>query len=332
MTDKILFFFGLLGVFNTLIFSCYFFFTKGKPRFFNLFLAILLLCLFIRVGVSCFYFFETVPIGIIQLGLVANLFIGPTALYLLKIGIGSNLKLAKHYIVHISFLSIAILLSWIWYDFQIWDREIRYTIHAILSMYLLIGLIKHRKAFVELLSSGSSKTNSRKATLVYVAVLAVCLGFVISLYTNYILGPLFYSIIFYLSFGYYLTNNRNKKKQYENKRIDPKSFNIVNKRLTALMESERLYQDASLSLELLASKLSVSKHFLSQMLNDNLNKSFYDYINEYRIKEACQLLAENKPYSMEAIGYEVGFRSKSSFFSIFKKLQGKTPSQYKSEL
>jgi AraC-like DNA-binding protein len=73
----------------------------------------------------------------------------------------------------------------------------------------------------------------------------------------------------------------------------------------------------------------MSAHQLSQLLNDNLGKSFSTYINEYRINEACQKIEIGSFLKIEEIGYEVGFNSKSTFFSTFKKIKNTTPLLYK---
>ena len=116
------------------------------------------------------------------------------------------------------------------------------------------------------------------------------------------------------------------------KKIDQEEFDRLNQRLTALMEEDKVYRNPDISLESLASQLAISRHLLSQLLNNNLNQNFYQYINNYRIQDACEMLRDNKPFSIEAIGYEVGFNSRSSFFSSFKKLKGMTPARYQEEL
>jgi AraC-like DNA-binding protein len=63
-----------------------------------------------------------------------------------------------------------------------------------------------------------------------------------------------------------------------------------------------------------------------------LSKSFATYINEYRINQACELIANDSLIKLEAIGYEVGFNSKSTFYTAFKKLKNTTPTLYKESL
>ncbi|MCX6584641.1 MAG: helix-turn-helix domain-containing protein [Candidatus Aminicenantes bacterium] len=103
------------------------------------------------------------------------------------------------------------------------------------------------------------------------------------------------------------------------------------KKLSYLMELEKLYREESISLQYLAEKLSITPHLLSQLLNEKLNITFPDYINNYRIEEARKLLvdpdwADRKVIS---IAFEVGYNTKAAFYGVFKKCTGMTPSEYR---
>jgi AraC-like DNA-binding protein len=63
-------------------------------------------------------------------------------------------------------------------------------------------------------------------------------------------------------------------------------------------------------------------------LNEHLNKSFTDFINELRIEVSKEYLVTKGNLTIESIGYESGFNSKSTFFKAFKKFTGITPLQY----
>ena len=65
------------------------------------------------------------------------------------------------------------------------------------------------------------------------------------------------------------------------------------------------------------------------MLNDNMQLRYTDLVNQYRIEEACRLIESNSHYNLEAIAYEVGFNSKSTFYATFKKIKGTTPSRFR---
>ncbi len=103
--------------------------------------------------------------------------------------------------------------------------------------------------------------------------------------------------------------------------------------LTNYMESEKPYLDPNLSITELAEKLNFDVRILSQVINNNLGLRFFDYINKYRIQDA-ELLIEDPPdpkMTILEIMYDVGFNSKSSFNTAFKKFTGKTPSEIKSK-
>jgi len=96
------------------------------------------------------------------------------------------------------------------------------------------------------------------------------------------------------------------------------------------MEEEKLYLDPSLTINSLAKELNTNGKYLSQLINNEFNKSFVVFINEYRIEEVKKMLLDrqNNILSIEGIGYEAGFKSKSAFNVAFKKYTGETPSVF----
>ena len=100
-------------------------------------------------------------------------------------------------------------------------------------------------------------------------------------------------------------------------------------RLKDLMENEKIYCDEDISLQRLAEMLEIAPYRLSEILNSRLGKSFFRYIIEYRIEEAKTRLLKEPDNSVLQIAYSVGFNSKSSFNTEFKKLVGETPSAFR---
>ena len=84
-------------------------------------------------------------------------------------------------------------------------------------------------------------------------------------------------------------------------------------------------------MDTLAEKMDLSNGYLSKIINQKEGKNFYEFINTYRIKAVKRNL--NTPtyshYSILGIGLEAGFKSKSTFNAVFKKMTGMTPSAYK---
>jgi AraC-like DNA-binding protein len=105
---------------------------------------------------------------------------------------------------------------------------------------------------------------------------------------------------------------------------------IVNK-LKSSMQSEQLYLESELDMSSLADKVEVSTHKLSQVINEYLNKNFFDFVNEYRIEKVKYLLSDpdNNHFKIISLAYDSGFNSKSTFYTLFKKLEGITPAQYR---
>ena len=97
------------------------------------------------------------------------------------------------------------------------------------------------------------------------------------------------------------------------------------------MENEKPYLNPELTLDQLARQLSMKSRTLSNVINEQLGQSFYDLINRHRIEEASRLLTnpKDKKITILEVLYEVGFNSKSSFNTLFKKYTGLTPSDFK---
>ncbi|GGD71060.1 helix-turn-helix domain-containing protein [Maribacter cobaltidurans] len=72
---------------------------------------------------------------------------------------------------------------------------------------------------------------------------------------------------------------------------------------------------------------------MSLLINHHLGKHFFDFINEYRVNEAKAILEnpDANQFTVLEILYQVGFNSKSTFYTAFKKVTNKTPTQYRKE-
>jgi len=97
------------------------------------------------------------------------------------------------------------------------------------------------------------------------------------------------------------------------------------------MQSQRPYLEPELTLNDLAAQIAVKPKLLSQVINELLHQNFFEFINHYRIEEAKQLLTnpKDKKITVLEVMYEVGFNSKSSFNTLFKKHTGLTPGEFK---
>ncbi len=133
-------------------------------------------------------------------------------------------------------------------------------------------------------------------------------------------------------------SEKEHEKQTQEKRISSDDVDLQNtdlkSRLDLYMKEEEVFLNPSLTIFDLANGLDMSSIELSLFLNKELHKNFFDYINEYRIDKAKKLLIDpdKKDLTVLEILYEVGFNSKSSFNTAFKKFTNKTPTQYRKSL
>lgn len=97
------------------------------------------------------------------------------------------------------------------------------------------------------------------------------------------------------------------------------------------MNNKKPYLNPALTLMDLAEEVSIPPRSLSEVIHSSLNQNFYDFINTYRIKESKRLLSTSSEQSKTVLEilYKVGFNNKSSFNNAFKKITGKTPSQFR---
>lgn len=119
--------------------------------------------------------------------------------------------------------------------------------------------------------------------------------------------------------------------KYRNSGLKEEDGLQIGQRLLRMMTEQKLYLDPDLTLESLAVKLEVSRHSLSQVLNERFQKSYVDFVNELRVAEAQARLHDPKyrHYTIAAIAMDSGFNSLSRFNETFRKRVGMTPSAFR---
>ena len=119
-------------------------------------------------------------------------------------------------------------------------------------------------------------------------------------------------------------------KQYEHSGLTQTQSEDYLQRLQNYMEEEQPYLDGKLSLRDVAEHLGISTNHLSQVINENLNINFFDFVNSYRVAMMKKKMRDpaNGHLTFLGMAYDSGFNSKSSFNNTFKKMTGLTPSEY----
>ena len=120
------------------------------------------------------------------------------------------------------------------------------------------------------------------------------------------------------------------EEKYRTNRMSEAECKELYERLVAYMEHEKPYINPDLKMGDLATVLNTSSHSLSYLLNQYLNQSYYDFINEYRVSQFKQMVMDSQysRYTLTALAELCGFSSRASFFRSFKKSTGVTPNEY----
>lgn len=341
--DKILFFFSSLGAFNGLILSIYFIFFTPKKHLSNYLLGALLLVLSIRIGKSVVYFFDyNLPKIYLQIGLTACFFIGPFLYFFIKSEMSQIRALPKSWIWQIAGWLFTIVLVGAVYPYDrfppLWRQYIipliylQWGIYITFSVFLLAPLLK------KIVRKENLKTFEKWILTICGCVLLLFISYVWAILNitkgSYIAGSLYFSLIIYLIVFTLLYRKKTNDlssfstQKYVDKKLNYEDSQLIIDKLRKVMTDKKLFKNPNLRVNDLAKEINISGHQLSQVLNDNIEKNFTLFVNEYRINEACKLLLENTNLTIDAVGDEVGFNAKSTFFATFKKLKGLTPSAF----
>lgn len=341
--DKILFFFSALGAFNGLIVGIYFIFFTPKKYLSNYLLGALLLVLSIRIGKSVAFFFDfSLPKIYLQIGLTACFFIGPCLYFFIKSEMDQVKKLPGYWAWQLISWLFIILLAGVVYPYQrfptLWGQYMVPLIYLQWGIYIAFSII----ALIPLLKKITRKEKLKAFEKWILTICAAVLIFFTSYvwaYLNitkgsYISGPLYFSLILYGIVFILLYRKKTNDlsafstQKYTDRKLSDEDAQLIIGKLKKVMTEKELFKNSNLKVNDLAKAINVSGHQLSQVLNDNFEKNFTLFVNEYRINEACKILSENNNLTIDAIADEVGFNAKSTFFAAFKKIKGMTPSMF----
>jgi AraC-like DNA-binding protein len=154
--------------------------------------------------------------------------------------------------------------------------------------------------------------------------------FIFSLYLTGILYLISINIS-YRSLNNYFRNRQSAK--YARSNLDQEGKGSILEKLREVAEKEDFYCSGNASLEDLASRIKESRHNVSQVINELLGKSFFEYMAELRISKSRSLLTDPRYHNLtiDEISFMVGYNSRSAFNRVFKSIVGTTPAEYRKE-
>lgn len=341
---ELLFFFSALGAFNGVILGIYFFFFTKKKYLTNYFLGALLFALSIRIGKSVFvYFHPELPKMYLQFGLTACFFIGPCLYYFLKSAVEEINVMPKSWKFILLFWGTIIVAAGILYPYEyypeLWREYFIKIIYFQWFVYIIFSAFTIRSIIKKITNTKEKKTPSEMwFGMLFLGNFLLFLFYFLAIMgasgATYISGAVVFSFILYLIISILLYRKRTddlfllNAQKISGKKIDSAEAIIISEKLENIMNDKSLYKNPNLNLQDLSKEINISSHQLSQFLNNNLGKNFTSFVNEFRINEACRIITSSDKLTLESVGYDVGFNSKSTFFAAFKKHTGTTPLNY----
>ncbi|XLS29169.1 helix-turn-helix domain-containing protein [Flavobacteriaceae bacterium M23B6Z8] len=148
--------------------------------------------------------------------------------------------------------------------------------------------------------------------------------------------------LFIITLGYYMlkspglfellhdVTNLDTTSKYKNSNLSENEAKEIASFLHDNMIKKQYYLNAKLSLSELAKYLDMSPHLLSQVINQEFDMNFFDFVNQYRVEEVKKKLLDSKYKHLSILGIalECGFNSKGAFNRVFKKFVGMSPSAF----
>jgi YesN/AraC family two-component response regulator len=121
--------------------------------------------------------------------------------------------------------------------------------------------------------------------------------------------------------------------KYKNSTLKKEEAEKVYEKILSIVHDQSLFLDKGITLQQLSVYSEIKPSIISETLNKHYNTTFYNFINKIRSQEVAFRLKDSSfaNLTIDAIGEECGFKSKSTFYQSFKEYTGQTPKEYKSQ-
>ncbi|MDH7447907.1 helix-turn-helix domain-containing protein [Aquimarina sp. 2201CG14-23] len=267
----------------------------------------------------------------------------------------------KPYIKTLTFIFLPIVLIDLTLIFAV-NKEIGFLIldliHFPVEIVLYVLILRKTKRIVSELNSFYSDLENKRLTWIK-AIVYISLAFILFDIIEVVLDldeetiePFFHisSVVLAFIMVYWIAYNgfsqsevfkaslfsddlKNESLEISNTDLTVEENDIEKERFNIIKDSiakEKLFTNANLNLRTLSESLQLKEKELSKLINTYSGTSFYHFINGFRIQEFKRLMKTPKAKQLSILGLaeEAGFSSKSTFYSVFKTIEGMTPKQY----
>lgn len=245
------------------------------------------------------------------------------------------------------------------FDYTVFIRNNNQIIRVISDFVFLAFLVQSSKAFYKLKKVFKCNySNIKHNNFIWVRYLLIAATVILVIDSLFVLNQMFFnlfnwrtqnivmvllvlSVLYAAYFGinqskvlvpYFLLEKENVSGHKDKLLTEEQRSEFIKLELSLnkIMQEQKPYLDPELNLYKLASYLDTTDKKLSNLLNQHISTTFYNYINKFRLKEfknRLQFDALNE-ITIEGIAYECGFKSKASFYRMFKKETGISPLEY----
>ncbi|WP_299180859.1 AraC family transcriptional regulator [uncultured Aquimarina sp.] len=330
---------GSVGFIIALFFGVFLIITREQRSKANVFLAIYLLAFSLRIGKSLFYnYFQIDPIvRNVFLGMLLG--IGPSLFFYAKQLVEPN-KIDNKRSIFIHYIPLFLFVTFCWVipnNDSISSRIIFLALlfHILVyGLYTLYWIVVNRK-------ERNDKLNKIYNWLLFLTILTIMMSLMqISVFVDvvpYLSTAFLFSLIILILSIMALKNPflfKMENEKYINSSLDNEKGIEYLKKLMSLIEQEKVFLDPELTLTKLSKRIGITSKQLSQVINQNRNENYSQFIARYRVEEAKRLLSlpEYHNFKISAIAYESGFNSISSFNTAFKKITNTTAVRFRESL
>lgn len=144
---------------------------------------------------------------------------------------------------------------------------------------------------------------------------------------------MFYFLTFNIIKDSLFFHNKMFEQKYSKSGLDEKMGKEISSKIEIQMNTEKYFLSPTPTVSDLAKKIGTSPNYVSQVINQKFGLTFTELLAKHRIEEAKLMLSDpDNNATIEQIAYSVGYNSKSTFHTTFKRLTGKTPAEYKSSI
>ena len=333
LTNNLVFILAVLGLFQAL-FICFYLFTLNKGnRTSNIFLALILLGLTVRVGKSAIGYYIPLEAWQRNIGISGALISGPCLwFYGISLLEKKNKLFSPAYYLHLLPFVLFVLLIPVIPSKGEFEHFWNYGFVVFhLAVYLILSWIYLARNYQK--ASGNILYWYRNIIIGSTLIWLYYVSNLLNVGLHYITGPIFYSFLIY-AFSYLFLNRHNfTLEKYSSSVLDRHSSRDLFLKISKLFTDEQMFLTPNISVQRIANHLKISPRLVSQVINENDEQNFNEFVNQFRIEKAKTMLADlgNADKKIATIAYDTGFGTVTSFNIAFKKRTGVTPSEYRKQ-